>query len=582
VGALDIRQQPAPITPWNPQPDLFLEPPPVPPVRGGALWQAQWQAQQRRLARHARLPQWQQVARESDAQRPGPEILPACVDYDWQWPAFARLTVSEAAAWAPLFPSERRGLPAGVPRDALAHLLLDVAQPIAWALSQPCPVIETATQVRVEFLGCIAWVANRAQRRLQLELRDQAGEWQAATSGFDLEHALANGQWLTQALLPWLPRIERDFGNAAGAVYAWLLRRLARQFDTPYGLAATERQVRSCLQLDPELARALQRIRRYAPPRMATSFLYTQLWRREDFWTGLERRMPTLVLFCYLTLRTGTEAPGGATLAADADLGALRAHCRRWGLGPAGWRFLCRFGSWSYEGLLLHHEPEDGAPHVGHLAAWVQWQAAAGLRQPLPPGYTDSIDEAFAIGWPDGAPHPLVGLDPRLGRILEAHAPGPAGQGRPPIPSGEFRMVLKWLVRAEPELDRNQWQAGWPALRRAARQWRLRTMEERWACKVEAFTAGVWRLRPLTNVRELAEEGKRMRHCVADFAEPCQAGAYRVFTVEHAASGAPQATVSLRHKNGAWEIAQVLGPRNAAAGPQMLEIAQDLLTRYRL
>ena len=92
----------------------------------------------------------------------------------------------------PLYPSELRGVPPDVPRGALARLFLDITQPITWALSRPCAVFKTAQQTRVEFLGCIAWVANRDRRRLQLELRDDAGRWQTAVCGFDLEHPLAD------------------------------------------------------------------------------------------------------------------------------------------------------------------------------------------------------------------------------------------------------------------------------------------------------------------------------------------------------------------------------------------------------
>jgi hypothetical protein len=142
-------------------------------------------------------------------------------------------------------------------------------------------------------------------------------------------------------------------------------------------------------------------------------------------------------------------------------------------------------------------------------------------------------------------------------------------------------MVLKWLVQAGPELDRNQWQADWPALRRAARKWRQAKMQEPWASAVAEFTIGEWRVRPLTCAGELAAEGRRMRHCVADLVEACQADIYRVFTVEHADTGAPQVTIALRLKNGAWQPGQVRGPKNADPTPEMLAIAEDLLTRYR-
>ena len=53
------------------------------------------------------------------------------------------------------------------------------------------------------------------------------------------------------------------------------------------------------------------------------------------------------------------------------------------------------------------------------------------------------------------------------------------------------------------------------------------------------------------------------------------------FTVEHLETGEPAATIGLRHRDGEWQLGQVRGPNNAAAGPAMEQLGLAVLGRYR-
>lgn len=571
--------QPPPLsTLWNPQLDLFLE---APDLRHGAgrgpLWAEQWWRQARRLARNAGSNLLRRAAAETDLLRPGPAAAPLPAEYDWEWPSFTSLALDDRFADAPLSRFVLTRLQGDEQRAALSGLLREIAQHVAFALSRPCPVYATASQLRVEFLGCIAWVANREWRSLQLELRDQDGAWQLAMPGFNLLHALADGQWIEQALLPWLPQIERIFGPGAATAHDWLREKLAARYLHGRCLDATARQVRHCLVRSPALARVLRRIPRHRPPRQPLSAAYTALWLHEAFWTRLEGRAPGLLLFYYLAARRNLVRPGD-------DLGLLRARCRALGLSPAGWRFLCRFGEWAYDGLLPGDEaPEDSAPFEW-LVALLEWQAAAGLRQPLHACFVDSLVAAGALRRDAGGRVAVV-LDPRLARVAATQVSGPLGAGRVagpgPIDLDEWIRVLRWMVKERPAFDRNQWRAGWPALRRAHDAWLRRRLERGWDSRVGPFSVDGWSVRPLTTAGELVAEGQRMRHCVASYLDACLAGRYRLFTVEHPETGAPAATIGLRQQGGEWQLGQVRGPHNAAAGPAMEMLGLEVLGRYR-
>lgn len=566
--------QPQPrTTPWNPQLDLFLGALPrraAPrPTAPGPLATAQWREQERLLARGARAGAWRRLARAADRLRPSPEASPRADDYDWTWPSVTRLALYSGFAHAAPPRFARTGRQGAAQREALAELLQEIGQPVAFALSQPCPVYATAEVVRIEFLGCMAFVANRERRRLQLELRDAQGEWQLSLLQFDLNLPLGEDGWAVQVLLPWLPQIEADFGAHAAEAFEWLRQKLLRHFGD--GLQATERQIRHCLLTEPALARVLRRINPHRPSGQLESSAYSQLWSRAALWAELDLKAPNLVLFYYLAVQL-------RQIQAGAQLGDLRAQCRQLGLSPAGWRFLCRFGEWAYEGLVL--QDPGYPPAFADLVAYLQWQAAAGLRQPLPPIYAESLAEADAFhDQPDN--YSAVAVDPRLARIAEAHAPGPHGAGREPIDLAEWQVVLDWLVRDQPELNANQWRAGWPALRRAHQCWLRRRLELRWRSRVGPFECEGWRVRPLTSGPQLVEESRRMRHCAEHFIPACHKGHYRMFTVEYPATGEPAATIGLIRGKRTWRMDQVKGAQNADVDEVIARVGAVVLGRYQ-
>jgi len=563
---------PFPLTPhWNPQQDLF---PGLLPGRAqeGTLRYEQWQDQEARLLRH-HYTRTEQAAVERAARiRPPADAPRQCESYSWSWPDYTSLAIHLPAASRRLADFAVTRLQEEEELAAYSELLQEIAQQIGFALSRPCPVYRNFRQVRIEWLDCIAWVANCADRELYMELRDREGHWQRAARGFDLFHALGDGLWLQQALLPWLPTIERRFGWRASEAHRLLLRDLRGHFLARRFTQATSKQLFVCLRARPELLQLTLRLHRYRPVGEVSSVAYAKLWRHAAYWQELERISPRLTLFCYLAERRQRKTE-------YAHLGELRDDCLELGLSPAGWRFLCRHGEAAYAPWLRPADSKRGLEHFEVLIAWIEWQAQAGLQQPLSAEFARVIAAAQILGR-DEEGYYAVMADPRFARV--AANDFPAGQdGKPDEATrAEWQEVATWLAVARPELDRHQWRAGWPLLQRAHRSWEQRLIDARWDCPVATVSIDGWSARALSNGKDLAEEGERMKHCVINYVDRCLAGGYQVFTVEHPDNGEPVATIGLKKYEDGWEIDQVQGQRNSEAPAEALVLAVALQEKF--
>ena len=77
---------------------------------------------------------------------------------------------------------------------------------------------------------------------------------------------------------------------------------------------------------------------------------------------------------------------------------------------------------------------------------------------------------------------------------------------------------------------------------------------------------------------DLALEGARMGHCVADYGEQCRSGLSRIFSLER--EGRSVATMEIRLEQDAWRLAQVRGRRNEQPGEQALHAATLVAQAY--
>jgi hypothetical protein len=87
---------------------------------------------------------------------------------------------------------------------------------------------------------------------------------------------------------------------------------------------------------------------------------------------------------------------------------------------------------------------------------------------------------------------------------------------------------------------------------------------------------GIAEINPLINSRELADEGRIMRHCVAGYEGLAACGHsyfYRVTAPE-------RATLALIREGGKWRLDQIHGPRNAKVGPETKSFVQSWFSTF--
>ncbi len=86
------------------------------------------------------------------------------------------------------------------------------------------------------------------------------------------------------------------------------------------------------------------------------------------------------------------------------------------------------------------------------------------------------------------------------------------------------------------------------------------------------------RVTPLCEQKELFDEGKEMRHCVANYWQACRKGESRIFSITQ--EGMRVATGELRLGGDRWIVAQVKSQRNHPAPPAALQAMTKVCTRY--
>ena len=86
---------------------------------------------------------------------------------------------------------------------------------------------------------------------------------------------------------------------------------------------------------------------------------------------------------------------------------------------------------------------------------------------------------------------------------------------------------------------------------------------------------------PLTTGLMLIEEGQIMSHCVATYANACQTGGSRIFSIRTSDKHETHvATLELVPFNKRWHVNQLLGPRNRSVTRRIQAVGQRVATLY--
>jgi uncharacterized protein YifE (UPF0438 family) len=213
-----------------------------------------------------------------------------------------------------------------------------------------------------------------------------------------------------------------------------------------------------------------------------------------------------------------------------------------------------------------------------YVVFYVEWQVRGALPKPLPKKLGERlifvVDYIFA---------PEDEIDPRVGRAALKHwrklkEPGE----REAFARGGWVRILNWFRDERPKFDSNQWRAGWNVIDRRYRKWRqTRPGSGCWSSMLDEFEHDGYLIRPLTSAHELAEEGFRMKHCVATYTNKCQSNNYRLFSISHIASEKPIATVGIKNNGSFWDVDQVKGKLNRIPPPEVCRIGRVIESAYQ-
>jgi len=257
------------------------------------------------------------------------------------------------------------------------------------------------------------------------------------------------------------------------------------------------------------------------------------------------------------------------------DMGVLRKACSKLGLSQAGWRFLNRYGERAYAAVLANIEGSEGV--FESAVFYVNWQSRAGLKVPL----ADELGKRFIFCL--GDIYELVPeIDPRITKAANDYWHKLADPAeRLNFAADEWVRVLNWLLEEKPVFDRNQWRAGWGAIRRNYQKWQqLNPEPNAWHSLLPAFEQGDFCIRPLISSHDLAREAYQMQHCVQDYVEPCLSGNYRLFSISRKSTGQPMATAGMGKEGDYWKIDQIKGRFNQTPDTRAARLGQVIQRKY--
>lgn len=153
--------------------------------------------------------------------------------------------------------------------------------------------------------------------------------------------------------------------------------------------------------------------------------------------------------------------------------------------------------------------------------------------------------------------------------------------------SAEMAAMKTWLYPVVSWLneDRNAAhhpharKAGWRWYERKAAEWqeqqgeRARGSQGTWPAPFSVLELEQHQVVPLRNRFELWQEGRKMRHCVAQLDRHCDSGETLILSIRRADRERPVATLRLQRDEGRWKVAQVTGCANTVPAPHVVRIA---------
>ncbi len=164
---------------------------------------------------------------------------------------------------------------------------------------------------------------------------------------------------------------------------------------------------------------------------------------------------------------------------------------------------------------------------------------------------------------------------------------------------GEMLPVVRWFFTSRMHVGNRpyHWQdqefvpgwfrIGWLSLSSAYSNWQGRERLKRetaspapaqWGPLINSIDIDTYRFKAVASEEALHLEGKRMSHCVGDYAPQCQAGLLRVFSIRELETDERVATLSLKESSpGTWSIDELYGRQNYRVREPVQHAAQLFL-----
>lgn len=269
-----------------------------------------------------------------------------------------------------------------------------------------------------------------------------------------------------------------------------------------------------------------------------------------------------------------------------ASLGELKETLSRRGVNSRGWRLYLDYG----DALFLPLGPvwidqENHPLCTPHNAiAWLRLLQACEMDV-LPPLHL--VRSIAAWGVPGerleripplflrAAWKACIDAEYRLGRLCSFVSEEVTPIARWYFESGEYlkarepqlKAGWKWLARRHAEANPARVEAPSPA-----------APGLRWEPAVRRVEWRMWRFEALGTPEALRDEGKAMRHCIADYGARLLPEMLIAYSVRDRKSGERIATLTVREiALGVWAIDDIRGPGNAAAGEDVVQAAHAVV-----
>lgn len=448
------------------------------------------------------------------------------------------------------------------------------------ALREPVEVWEDDEGNRHLFVLGGAVFSAGPEGEVQGWLWDPAGD-----DGLALTHEMAVSvsplPWRWLWLGAWMKGLSIEVGEGARRrgtplarpliqqYVAWVMRVFRRRIARSCDMAQARRVIARELRLEPA---ALMVARRGDPIRCrpyVSAPEYNRALRHLAAQTQLRQDAPALAgLFHLMCDEDGFPVEGE-------PVQRLRNYLRAKGVSERGWRVIAGSGPRLLEPLRKRHGQQDAAG----VLAYLQLLDRLGWRLAPSRVFMNRLLDAFAS---DAVPGPYLRQSVRqvprtLQRVVDWFEASDECVRADIIK--HLPVLVGWLAmggaHAMAAIARHP---GWQATLRRAREWEQRVAitadnADPWGLADLPHPDGEFDVRFLRTTRALYDEGKRMRHCVFDYAADCVLGQRAVASIRRRSSGRRVATVMYLFDGEGWSIEELHRSGNREVSDEIYRVA---------